>query len=300
MTTDYIATNDTETATGAICYWRVQPCDADALKAAWDGQGLPLDMLPSGRRDHIVLREVARAVAGKLSRVTVDSDGDEIGHIVRDLAEKHGCVIVRDRATTADVEKDATVIRVRFARHCPGYGADSDGLVIDGPQAEAWREQIRADYSNARGMVQTTPISTMLSVRVSAMLDAVSLRNGGGVYFVPRHALATLDRVKAALGAVGCKVYALPAMSSADAVESVLDALQAESDVLISNMEDGLIESDLGPRACQGKAKECDAHLEKLEKYESLLGCKLESIRDRIASLSSDYTAAALEALADI
>ena len=141
---------------------------------------------------------------------------------------------------------------------------------------------------------------SLLSVRVAAMLDAVGMRSGGGLNYVPPHALGTLGRVKAAFETVGCRVSTLPASTSGDVVRDVLASLQADSATMIARCESELIESELGPRACQGRANDCDAHLAKLEKYESLLGANLQGIRDQIESLSSDYTAAALEALADI
>jgi hypothetical protein len=285
---------------GALMWWNLQAVDGDALAAAWTAEGLDPSMLPSGRRDHVVLREVCRAIARRIARVNVDADGDEISHSVRDLAEGAGCVIVRDKASRDDVEKDSTRVRVRFAAKLPGAVEGTDGLTIDGPDGSDWCELISTDFGRARGQVQTTPLSTLLSVRVSAMLDAVGLRSGGGLNYVPKHALPTLERVKRALDAVGCRVSTLPASNSGDIVRDVLASLQAESDSMIARMESELIEDELGPRACQGRARECDGQLSKLEKYEALLGANLQAIRDRIESLSSDYTAAALEALADI
>lgn len=285
---------------GALMWWNLIACEGEALETAWVAEGLDPSMLPAGRRDHVVLREVCRAIARKLARVNLDADGDEISHGVRDLAETAGCVIVRDKASVEDVEKDSTRIRVRFASKVPGGSPDSDGVTIDGPDSEQWADAIRADFERARGLVQTTPLSTLLSVRVSAMLDAVGMRSGGGLNYVPAHALGTLDRVKRALDAVGCRVSTLPASNSGDIVRDVLASLQGESDTMIERMESELIESELGPRACQGRANDCDSQLAKLEKYETLLGANLQGIRDRIESLSSDYTAAALEALADI
>ena len=285
--------------TAALVWWDLHMVSERKLEIAWAKHGLPMGILPTGQRDLTALLDVARAVARKIASVTVDVDGNEVSHSVRKLAAGQGVVIVRDVASTEDVDKDCTVLRIKFARFCAGYAPDATGLVIDGSMAYDWADHIREAYDTARDLIKSTALSTMMSVRVAErLLHASKLKPTGGFLYVPREHVRTLGRVKRALEEVGCFVSGAPIATAGDITRDLLRTLEEESKILIQNMEKGLIESDIGPRACQGKARECDEYLTRLEEYEALLGTSLDTIKSRIAALSGNYTAAALDALA--
>lgn len=287
---------------GAIVYFSCVDVAQEPLRAAWSVEGLDVDLLPAIRRPLICLRD---AMAGCVRSVGIRGGkffGAEVGATefsvdVRDLARQSGVVAVCDVATEADSDKQRTISRAAFGKVGALFDHSADQLVVSG---EIQPDIIREAYRTARSLIHHSSLANMLANRVMDRLDGVSLRETGGVYYIPPHSIALWDRVSRALTAVGCKLYQIPAMQGEHACAAILDAVQREAGLLADTLTDTLVESELGPRALQGKVAVCDKALQKLERYETLLGANLEAIRARIGSLSVGYGEAAITALAGL
>jgi len=145
----------------------------------------------------------------------------------------------------------------------------------------------------------TDDVSSWLTHRVLHSCNAVTLRDTGGVYFVPRNLLDLWRRIVGALRSVSAhRVFEVPALASEEAVASILDAVEREATTAATAMEEDLVEAELGARALRNRAEKCAAVVRKVESYEALLGTKLDVLRDRLLTLQGQLAAAALVALA--
>jgi hypothetical protein len=130
-------------------------------------------------------------------------------------------------------------------------------------------------------------------------LGAVSLRESGGVYFIPRTNTSIWMKVAAALDAVGSSVFTIPAMKTAEAVAAITDAITAEAAALSKSIEDEMEktgEDALGSRALKTRVNTLEEMIAKVGTYEELIGRQLE-IRERVQRLSANVSAAALTAM---
>jgi len=143
----------------------------------------------------------------------------------------------------------------------------------------------------------TDDVASWLTYRALSSCNAVTLRDTGGVYFIPRTTLDLWRRVVGALRSCsGARVFEVPALASDEAVASILDAVEREATSAAAAMEDELMEADLGARALRNRAETCAAVARKVQSYEALLGAKLDVLRDRLENLHGQLAAAALAA----
>lgn len=88
-------------------------------------------------------------------------------------------------------------------------------------------DQILGEAARQRGILSANDVSWWL-VYVAKQLHAVSLRERGGVYFVPRDVLPTWRLIARVLGEeTGHQVFEIPAVKSEQAVEAILVAVRA-------------------------------------------------------------------------
>jgi len=87
-------------------------------------------------------------------------------------------------------------------------------------------------------------------------------------------------------------VYAIPALETESAVQAILDALVAEADQEMSEVGEDL--SSAGKRALGTRKARCDEMRKKLETYASLLGPRLDTIRDKLEDAKGSVVEAML------
>lgn len=146
--------------------------------------------------------------------------------------------------------------------------------------------------------VSATDISGWL-IDQAGLCDALNMRDGGGVYFIPR---AAIDRWRLRADCLkaetACRVYMIPAMNSEEAFGAVLDSLIDECTAFTTTMQQEITSGMLGAQALQGRADRALALLEKLGRYEELLGTvaegKLADIRTQIEEQKTNAIEASL------
>jgi hypothetical protein len=160
------------------------------------------------------------------------------------------------------------------------------------------RAAISAAFESYRLMLAHSDVSAWL-IDMAYKLGAVSLRESGGVYFIPRTNTSIWMKVAAALDAVGSSVFTIPAMKTAEAVAAITDAITAEAAALSKSIEDEMEktgEDALGSRALKTRVNTLEEMIAKVSTYEELIGRQLE-IRERVQRLSANVSAAALTAM---
>jgi len=167
-------------------------------------------------------------------------------------------------------------------------------------------QSIEDAWSAAMESVTGQDVSRWLCI-VAKDHAAVTLRDNGGMYFIPRHMLAKWRAIAAVVRACcGFKVYEIPAAETGDEavssiVEAVTDALMADSQKEIDEINQRVFapEEDqrkLGARAIKGRISRADALAERVAMYEGLLGAKLTMISEKLESLRGSLCVAMLTA----
>ena len=160
--------------------------------------------------------------------------------------------------------------------------ADGIGEEVGVSAVGQYSSEVFADYSKARGVLATTDIGNWLCDTLTK-LGGVPLRDRGGVYFVPQDRVASWERVTTALQTCSLhRVHRVPAMRSQDAVEAILAAVTADTkkacDTIVGEIGDGSI----GKRALETREEKTAELLERLDRYEGLLGTRLDELRAAI------------------
>jgi hypothetical protein len=156
-------------------------------------------------------------------------------------------------------------------------------LVVESDD-EAMKDAIRAAHAQAKDELSATEVSMWLC-EVLEDVHAVSLRDRGGVYFLPATKEETWSKIVEALRQCSqTGVYGVPAMRSTDAIEAIVAALSSEASSQVDAImaELGAPEDEaLGKRGLATRERQLGTLLEKIEHYEKLLGAKLEELTSR-------------------
>lgn len=283
----YIAVSEKIEHAGTILMWSLHgPTDLVALRTAWLAQGLNESDLPEAPSPATALRRAVNTLRGPRM-------------LVRPLGRDNGYAVVREIVPNFDeheLQYDER-LRVRLDKVCrPSFTGGSDSAL------RALVDQAFVDNENS---IPTEDMSAWLVGQIPS-LDGVSLRSSGGVYFIPFPQLPRLEKMVAAIRASTPHVfYRVPAIhesddvSRSDVVRVVLDSIEAEARAEAEAMERDLEAASFGSRGYENRIERTDAIEQKVGRYESLLGGKLDSLRERLMMLRANLAAAVLKADAE-
>lgn len=269
-----------EDLAGAIGYWRLStdvPINGDDLNNTLRDEGVEPEhylKMPSPRaalrrtlREHAKGRVFMRAGKGDDGGLyLIRQDTTDSGPEFTVVLEARLSIAGQPQFPQADAEYDTAALEDRYWHHM---------------------------FHASTGDVSSWLISEVLHC------DALSLRDTGGVYFIPRHALDTWRRRVAALESVSaCRVHMVPAMNSEEAFDAVLTSLLEECVSFTEQLDADLTDGELGARALRHRSEQAVAFLEKLDRYSALLGAaaegKLDDLRAQIEEQQANAIAAAL------
>lgn len=282
MTNDrYVAVEHGAKGAGAIVWWKISgPTMVAALSATWADMGLNEDLLMSPPTPGDALRRALaiHARTTKAGKQLVSSTGVENHYVV---------VLETPNATQDDVDHE-TIAKASVDKQ--------DGLTVSG--AYRITDVLRADYVANLTTFNGEQISQWLSGTLLPAINAVSLRVGGGLWFVPATHLEQWRTMVGVIQAVSAHVvFSIPALSTErEAIAGILDALSTEADQAAQKMEDELINQDLGPKALQNRMARLELVTLKVQSYEEMLGTSMETLRARLDHLNAQMAAAILTA----
>lgn len=268
---------------GAIVWWRLHgTVEYAAFMAAWQGAGLDHSHAP-----------MPCSATNALRRACDDLREKRV--LVRPLGREAGFAIVKERVVNEskrlDYDVQATVTldeagRVRVERAADGISDEA---------LEKIRLTVKQSFDVHLGQLDSSDFSSWL-VRMMPRLDAAGLREQGGVYFVPKY---SVDRFAAVVGVLRSVtehvVNRVPAMRSEDAVDAILDAITQEAEAEAAQLEKVLEEGKLGERGLETRVSRCEEMDAKVVRYESLLGRKLEGLRERLEAIRANLSIAVLK-----
>jgi hypothetical protein len=269
-----IAVKDSEDA-GCISWWRLSgDINKQALEDAWTQLGLPEDLL-------CIRSTPATALAAALFGVSEK-------RLLKRSTDKSG--------EFAMVRETAAGGALTYAEECRAFLDDNDELKVSGTNPVLC-EKIKAAYDYQMSVHGAYEVSQWLAGRVLPELDALSLRDKGGIYFVPKHRLELWRLIVKALRQVSSHaVFEVAAMRTEEAVHAILDAVEREAAAVAQAMETELIEEDLSVRVLRNRVAKLDEMAAKVSTYEALLGSNLDKLRERLEALNAQMAAAILTA----
>lgn len=283
----YTVVTDLKTA-GAIIWWRLSgPVFLERLREAWANAGLSARLLPDNPSPQVALTRAASEQGGT-RRLIRPMAGGKGWAVVDEVPQADGTLVY---ATLAQLTLKEGKLHILDGTDMTPR---SDGLTA----AEILK--LRDDFEAFQKQLTINDVSAWLTKLVKPELKAVSLRDTGGVYFVPREYLDTYGKmVKAIYGASEHLMFEVPALKSDEAVNAILDALLREADGECESMETELDTGNLKKRALQARKEKCEGLRLKVEEYEKLLGRSMTAVRERIDNLKASVVDAALSMTAE-
>ena len=216
---------------GDLCWWALSDAAIlrEALEFQWNAAQLPKELLPdpptAERAFKAAVREAGTGQHNRLLRLGKEDEGEIVFAIVREERDSIGNVTHSQEA------------RIVLSRTHETVGSDS-------PQHELV-QQIVAGYTRLRN-VHTADDVRRAVVKALHHFNAITLRDHGGVYWVPRTYAPQLRNLKTAVESIGkSAVWVLPIHKSGDAsqtlgtvargaIEEELAALQAEIEAFVA------------------------------------------------------------------
>lgn len=285
-------TEEMETA-GAIVYCRVSGAIHLAeLHNAWVQAGLDESLLPAGRTEESALKRAMQELPKGMRK------------LIRPLDGFTGFALVNEEASGEDLEYDV-MLRARVVYTPPAPGTDDPTVCeckVD-PADHEFADGIRAGFERHLNALTNNKISAWVWGRLAPACDAVSLRDTGGIYFIPNTHLDEWRKMVETVNTVSdVSFFGIPAMKSEDAVAAILDAISQEAKGVIERIEEELGftgEERLGERALATRETKLYAVRAKVRSYEALLGQALPDLQAKLDDLDADVTAATLIASGD-
>ncbi|MEW5848039.1 MAG: DUF6744 family protein [Myxococcota bacterium] len=261
---------------GDLVWWTLSDAAVDraTLESTWNNAKLPVELLPepptAEKALKVSVRETAVGKPDLLIRLGKEDEQQIIFAVVREHRQPDGSVtftqearIVLDRATerlTADSASHPAAhgVLTAFARLRTTHTADD---------------------------VRRTVVRTLHG------MAAITLRDGGGIYWVPKTHADGLRRLQGAVERIGSsRMYLLPVHDSADAnrtlgeaaklsIEEDLAGLQAEIDGFLQSPPDR-------PSTLVRRFDAFEALRQRAELYHQVLKVQVEALDTRLVSMA--------------
>lgn len=275
-----IVKDQDEDRAGATVWWRLRgECKRADLVHALEAANLDHVSVPTPGPE-IAIRRAVAVLRGKR-------------RLIRPL-KRGAWAVVEEQQVSADVLKHWTG---------PTVSLDMIGRAVLKNATMEEAQQVREAYDHYQDTLTTDDISSWLISQVER-LGAVGLREGGGIYYLPPSAIREWTVIVGALHDAAPKhsAYKVPTVRmTADGARAILDSLRDEAEAEVERLQSEVLSGDLGVRALEFRGEKARHLLSKVGEYESLLGTRLESVRDMVAKLEVEVVAAkvAAEAAAD-
>jgi hypothetical protein len=205
--------------------------------------------------------------------------------LVRPLEGKKGLAVVNESAHGDDLDHEIK-LRVKIV---------AGGLLRFDPPDHAHAARLGTLYDENLVSIGRTAASSWLAGRVMPYVDAVTLRDSGGDYYVPPAHVETFLKIERAIrSCTGHRVYAMPVVSSRGAMEMLLDGLAEEFSGECESLLNDL--NKVGGRALQTRKARLEGLVAKVGRYEALLNTKMPTLREQADEADGILVAAMLAA----
>ena len=283
---DLMVTPEALGVCGSVSYWRASGSVSIATMAkAWDAAGLDVALFRKAPEPETALR---RAVLDLAKRETIN-DKSERRVLIRPQKEASTWAVVEEIVQEGAKPVYTPLVIVSFDGTSGPRVEQSLGSYAQTLQIEA---TLKAAYFAQQGLFAPEDITGWL-VKLAYGHGAVTLRDSGGVYFIPRPAMEFWNKAADAIQSASAhKVFRIPAMRNDEAVAAIIDAVTQEAEQEAQKINDEIM-AGLGDRAIETRKDRIAALLTKVGSYEELVGQKMK-ISERLESLQASVATAKL------
>jgi hypothetical protein len=260
---------------GDLVWWSLADADVSRadLEAAWQAAGLDPDLLPEIPTPEKALRTAIR-------QVQVGAK-DQLVRLAHEGADQL-VYVVKQEAKTADHDTDyATLAKITLDRA-------TGTLRVTGNNDMAGR--VQAEFSR----MLTTHVSRDVMMTITKCLKrwaAVSLRETGGIYWVPTVSAGLVKALQGAVERIGqSRVYLLPVNDSVDAQRSLGAAAAGSIETELKALQDeiaGFLVEAPRPSTLARRLTAFEELRARADLYRSILGVTLEDLDGQLASMEA-------------
>lgn len=278
-----LVVTDAQGSTGSVTFWTLSgSVEFDKLERAWVARGMDADDLPPRTSPKTALRRSMDAlVSGQSQMVKAGSEPGWLGYFVRGVGA--------NGKPTFEMQVEAAVNATN------PRGEPQVRTPTGDPVDEGIEDVIVLGYQRELRTIHHHDLSAWL-VATLRKANAVSLRESGGLYFLPTGPkLAHWRLIGEVLAeATQCRQFEIPAMASKMAAEAVLDAITREVREYVDDIDTEMQKA--GSRALVSRQASLSKYTDKLVAYEGVIGEKLTALRDQISAMETKVAHAALAA----
>lgn len=262
---------------GSIVYWKTGDCNRQALKDRFTAIGFK-DVVPYYRNNASILSQSARdycsQILSKLGR-----------YLVRPL--KAGGVTI--------VEEIQGVEENSYPRLLSAH-VDDQARVTTDPIAHEY--EMNDIFQRLRDVCPGSHVTQSL-VRCVDHLGGFSLRENGGIYWLPNAATAKWELVEkevelTTLAGQECTFYAVRMVKDEKAMVAVHDAVVREIEQESSRIQEEILSGGLGKRALEERERQAAVLMAKIKPLQDLLGDSMASLQNSIDAAGGAAAAALL------
>jgi len=249
--------------------------DRATLEARWTGAGLAKELLPEPPTAEKALRLAVKACqvgqAQHLVRLAKDGDGELIYAVVREENLGDGVLAHRQEA------------RVSLQRAAGAVTTDAPGHSLVRAIQDTF-VQLR-DTHTADDVRRTV-------VRTLHTLAAVTLREGGGVYWVPRTHAATVRKLERAVGQLGKSTFHVVPVHHTDDASRTLGvvargSLETELAALREELEAFKAQPPDRPATLERRLEAFEALRGRAQLYRDILHVQVEDLESHLTSMAA-------------
>lgn len=260
---------------GSLLWWSLanNRISHPELESMFEQQGLAHDYLPKAVKPAGAFRRAWRhAASGLASGLMLRRISESADELVVGLVEEH------PDATNKDLDY-RVLARISFDKAEGRIEADAEHGVVEEMR---WLYRRHLDHS-------TDDIRSMLTAFLG---DAgISLRESGGVYFVPARFSTTLDALCAVVEAAGGNTtFRLPVLDTADGRSTLRDVANRSLDDELRALEQELAGFDpdsVRASTLERRVEAFDALRSRVRMFSGVLQFKADGMLDRIANLQA-------------
>jgi uncharacterized protein DUF6744 len=262
---------------GDMVWWTLSDASLDrtSLVAKWTGAGLSADLLPEPPTAEKALRLAVRSSqVGQteyLVRLAKDADGELIYAVVRE-ENLGGGKLEHNQEAQVELKKAARAIV-----------SDVPGHTLVRAIDESFHQLLDTHTSDD---VRRTLVRTLHT------LSAVTLREGGGVYWVPRTHAETVRRLEQAVGQLGKSVfYVVPVHQTDDGTKTLgvvaRGSLETELAALREELEAFKAQPPDRPSTLQRRLEAFEELRSRAQLYQDILHIQKEDLEQQLTSMAA-------------
>lgn len=262
---------------GGNVFWTAAACDRERLRVALAAIGLE-DYTPCQRTE-------AAALKMALEEYTEDMLADR-----RARKSGNGETVKRDKIVQpllSQKEDGFEVVDVTRKQRGNDYVCDfrakveNGQVVVSGGYAN--QAKIQQSYEVYRATLGGTAVGGALVDIINKALEGVSLKDSGGVYWLPPDKCSRWEEIIRAFESAGDnKVYIMRTVMDAQTVRAVTDNITDEVMKANAELKEEICSGKLGEQAILNRLEKAQQLHKRVSEYESILGRTMQSLHDCI------------------